>query len=146
PGRGTTDGQRIELYQRSCHVLRGILGLAVLFRHYHLQGSLLVAYRAADHFRVVCGAGWSFAHLPGRSLGERCFRFLSPERNVAWHRFVDLFVFKGEECACFEEQDDSTSAKICEMMKWLKCNNIFWIAEHPARADHELSQNNPTIQ
>jgi membrane-associated phospholipid phosphatase len=69
-GRDHPGRERKKLSQWACYVLHSIVGLIVLFLHHPFQKNILVAYCAVGSFCTVGGAGWSFARLPGRSLGK----------------------------------------------------------------------------
>ncbi len=90
--------------QRSCYVLRGILGSAFLFRPHPLQGAPLVANHTPDSFRTVGGPCWSFACLPGSPLDKRCFGRLHVGWCLSGYLVVDLSLSKRERDTCSKTQ------------------------------------------
>src|SRR5207244_472685 len=107
--------QWLEFSQRPCHVLCCILGIALLFRCHPLQREPLVAYGAVDYFRAVCCAGWSLAHLPWRSLGQRCTGRLPAWFYLACYVPLALSLCKRQRCACSKWQaNQAFSSKVCK--------------------------------
>ncbi len=94
----------------SGHVLRSILGAAVLFRTHPLQGAPLVAHHPAGSLRTACNPGWPFARLPGSPLDKRCPGCLLVGWCLSGYLVVDLSLSKRERGACSKTRQNRASS------------------------------------